>query len=399
MRKRIASTQLEPGMFLEELCGDWMQHPFWRTRFLIENEEQVSKVIDAGILEVVIDTRKGKSPETTRDRDLPPEKPLSSLPASPYRHEPVSLSQELRQASRIVAKGKEAVVDMFQDARLGKAISTDRMAPLVEEISDSMLRNPSALVGLARIKTADEYTYMHSVAVCALMVTLAREMGLNEDQVREAGLAGLLHDVGKVFVPGEILNKPGRLTEREFEAIKAHPDRGHQALIEGGEATEVVLDVVRHHHEKIDGTGYPDGLKDEQISRYARMGAICDVYDAVTSNRPYKQGWDPATAISRMAKWTDGHLDETLFQHFVKALGIYPTGSLVRLGSGRLAVVTEQNREQLLSPRVVVFYSTSAGTHLPPKALDLALPGTQESIKQREDPAKWGFENLERLWA
>src|SRR5690606_37008692 len=152
--------------------------------------------------------------------------------------------------------------------------------------------------------TADEYTYMHSVAVCALMAALARTLGLNEAEQREAATAGLLHDVGKMAIPIEILNKPGRLTDDEFRLIMTHPDAGYVMLMRGGLVPNVALDVCLHHHEKFDGSGYPHGLQGDGISLQARMGALCDVYDAVTSDRPYKKGWNPAEAIHRMAQWT-----------------------------------------------------------------------------------------------
>ncbi len=263
---------------------------------------------------------------------------------------------------------------------MGRAIDTAATQRLVEEISDSVTRNPGALISLARIKTADDYTYLHSVAVCALMVALARQMGLSEEDTRAAGHAGLLHDLGKALMPMDVLNKPGKLTDEEFAIVKQHPVEGHRLLLEAKGTHEVTLDVCLHHHEKMDGSGYPDHLPAEQISRFARMGAVCDVYDAITSNRPYKAGWDPAESLRRMAEWTQGHFDPAIFQSFVKSLGIYPIGSLVRLASGRLAIVVEQSARSLLAPRVKVFFSTRSNARLPPEIVDLSRPGSTEKI-------------------
>jgi len=217
--------------------------------------------------------------------------------------------------------------------------------------------------------------------------------------VREAGMAGLLHDLGKAKMPMKVLNKPGKLTDEEFRIIKNHPVEGHRLLVEGGSASEIVLDVCLHHHEKVDGTGYPDRLTDAQITRFAKMGAVCDVYDAITSNRPYKAGWDPAASIRKMAEWSNGHFDEKIFQGFVKSIGIYPTGSLVKLASGRLAVVLEQSGKSLLAPRVKVFYSTRSRSYLVPEVIDLAHPGASDKIVGREDAATWGINNLDSLWS
>jgi HD-GYP domain-containing protein (c-di-GMP phosphodiesterase class II) len=170
-------------------------------------------------------------------------------------------------------------------------------------------------------------------------------------------------------------------------------------LKEGGNVEDAVLDACLHHHEKMDGTGYPDKLKGDEISLIARMTAICDVYDAITSDRPYKRGWDPSESLRRMAEWTKGHFDPQLFQAFVKSIGIYPVGSLVRLTSGRIGVVTEQGRQSLTTPKVNVFFSSKSALRIPPAIVDLADPGCTEKIVAREDPDKWKFPDLHEMWS
>ena len=309
------------------------------------------------------------------------------------------MADELHEAAAICNRSKTAVLSMFREARLGHAVDAESCLPLVEEISNSVTRNPGALVSLARLKSQDEYTYMHSVAVCALMIALGRQLGLDGDALRVVGMAGLLHDLGKAVMPADVLNKPGKLTDDEFRLIQRHPERGHELLSQAGEVSEIVLDVCLHHHEKIDGSGYPHRLAGDAIGLHARMGAVCDVYDAITSNRPYKQGWDPAESIGRMAGWRRGHFDETVFQAFVRSLGIYPTGSLVRLRSGRLAVVVEQNAASLTAPMVKVFYSTRAQMHVAPELVDLSRPGCADRITGRESNREWKFPHLDELWA
>ncbi|MGH8323543.1 MAG: HD-GYP domain-containing protein, partial [Steroidobacteraceae bacterium] len=227
--------------------------------------------------------------------------PANSGNLPPPKRERIPLSEELQRAAQLRARSGEAMRRIFTDVRLGNAVEPAVCAPLVDEVIQSINRHPDALLSLARLKTADEYTYLHSVAVCALMVALGRQLGLNDAQCHEAGMAGMLHDLGKAAMPQETLNKPGKLTPAEFAIIKQHPVRGYEMLLAGANVSEGVLDVCRHHHERVDGTGYPDGLKAEQISLLARMGAVCDVYDAVTSDRPYKSAWDPAEALSQMA--------------------------------------------------------------------------------------------------
>jgi putative nucleotidyltransferase with HDIG domain len=310
----------------------------------------------------------------------------------------VPVSEELQRAAMIFAKGKQAVSSMFNEVRMGKTVDTEGAKRLVEEISDSVSRNANALISLARLKTADDYTYMHSVAVCALMVALARQLGLDEEQTRQAGMAGLMHDLGKAAMPSEVLNKPGKLTVEEFDIMKSHPREGHKMLQQAAGVDEVTLDVCLHHHEKTDGSGYPDGLKQDEISLFARMGAVCDVYDAITSNRPYKEGWCPAESIRKMAEWAEGHFDQRIFQAFVKSLGIYPVGSLVRLKSGKIGVVMEQTQKSLLTPQVKVFYSTTSKCRVAPKIIDLSRPHISDSIIAREDPKEWPFTDLTELW-
>jgi putative nucleotidyltransferase with HDIG domain len=403
MLKKISVEHLRLGMYLERFCGSWMEHPFWRNRFVITDPEDLAKIRACAIREVWIDAGKGLDvapEETVAEVDAEAEVASLEAAAAPAAVDvtPTDMADEIKRASKICAKAKEAVVSMFQEARMGKAIDAEQALSLVEEISSSVSRNPDALISLARLKTADDYTYMHSVAVCALMIALARQLGLDAAATREAGLAGLLHDLGKAMIPNEILNKPGKLTDAEFAIIKTHPAEGHKLLLEGSGVSAGMLDVCLHHHEKMDGSGYPEGLPGERISLLARMGAVCDVYDAITSNRPYKNGWDPAESLKRMAEWA-GHFDPVVFQAFVKSLGIYPVGSFVALASGRLGVVIEQSPKSLLTPVVKVFFSARSQTYIPPEIIDLARPGCREKIAGREDPLKWGLRDIDRFWA
>lgn len=405
MLKKIAVEELKTGMYLQSLCGSWMDHPFWRTKFVITDPLDIQKIVDSGITEVWINIDKGTAapaaiappaaaePATT-DTDPPPKKPIE-------RPKATQTSDEMQRAAKICAQAKKSVKSMFEEARMGKAISIDHAGEVVQEISFSVMRNPNALINLARLKNADDYTYMHSVAVCALMVALAHHLNLDEDQTHEAGLAGLLHDLGKASMPSEVLLKPGKLTVEEFEIMKSHPVEGHRLLLESGFDGAVPLDVVLHHHERIDGSGYPHGLKGDQISIYSKMGAVCDVYDAITSNRPYKAGWEPADSIKRMGEWCEAQYDKDVFQAFVSSVGIYPVGSLVRLASGRLGVVVEQTKN-LVAPKVKVFFSTKSKSYIPAEIIDLSKPTVDvkgEKIVAHEDAAKWAFKNFNEMWA
>jgi HD-GYP domain-containing protein (c-di-GMP phosphodiesterase class II) len=393
--KKIPVSELTFGMYIHALDAAWLDHPFWRSRFLIKDAETLRKIQKCGVQHCWIDVSRG-------DDSVPPAPAATSEPPCPKppvsKPERASLTDELQRAAQIRARSTETMRNLYAEVRLGKAIQHDACVPLVDEVFDSIQRNHDALCSLVRLKSADEYTYMHSVAVCALMVALGRQLGLDDAQCRVAGLAGMLHDLGKALMPQDILNKPGKLTPEEFDIIKTHPARGHELLVASSNIDAGVSDVCLHHHERFDGTGYPDKLAADGISLLARMGAICDVYDAVTSNRPYKAGWDPAHALSQMATWT-GHFDTAIFQAFVKCIGIYPTGSLVRLRSGRLAIVLEQNPQALTKPRVKFFFSTKSGLPLRPEALDLSRSDCRDEIEAREPAEKWQFPYLNELWS
>ncbi|TAH13110.1 MAG: HD-GYP domain-containing protein [Curvibacter sp.] len=404
MLKKIRIGQLTLGMYIHEFCGSWMDHPFWKAGFVLQEPKDLATTLASSVREVWIDTTKGKdlaSDETAisqSESDTHRHVHLQDLVDAPQDITPTTMAQEMERAVKLCEQSKQAVISMFQEARMGKSIDRRVSAQLVSEITLSVTRNPGALISLARLKTMDDYTYMHSVAVCALMVSLSHQLGLDPEQTRDAGLAGLLHDVGKMAIPMEVLNKTGRLTDAEFSLIKTHAVEGHRMLRSGNDQNPVVLDVCLHHHEKIDGSGYPHGLKGDDISLFAKMGAVCDVYDAITSNRPYKAGWDPSESLQKMADWSNGHFDPRVFQAFVRTLGIYPVGSLVRLRSDRLGVVVEQSGKSLTQPHVKIFFELASKTRLEPMVVDLSQAGGAEKIVGREDPNKWRFSDLHTLW-
>ena len=406
MLKKIPTSEVTLGMYLQSLDGPWLSHPFWKTRFVLSDPADLATLQASRVPAVWIDVSKGADlvvGAAPTPEPVPPIAATLAAPSTAPARMPVttppreSLESEIERAAQALNRSRQAVMAMFNEARLGKTVNTDHCQTVVEDVASSLARNPSAFVSLARLKSRDDYTYMHSVAVCALMIGLARQMGMSDEATREAGLAGLLHDIGKMQMPLDVLNKPGSLTDDEFRVMRTHPEHGYELLKDNPKVPAQALDVTLHHHEKFDGSGYPHRLAGEQIGQLARMGAICDVYDAITSVRPYRQPWDPAGSLQRMAQWK-GHFDPTIFQAFLRSVGIYPTGTLVRLQSGRLAVVIEQNTASLVKPRVKVFFSTRSGMPIPVQVLDLAHPSEKDAIVGREPPEDWGFTHLEDLW-
>lgn len=398
MLKTVLVKDVRLGMYIHELKGAWINHPFWRRHFVLKDPDDLQKLQESLVCEVVIDLSQG----------------LDVLPPSPSEAEPVcdkskneaaerrvsakkvTVDEEQSQAAKIIASSRHEIESMFSDLRMGKAIQVKTVLPIVEEISASVSRNMHALVSLVRLKTIDDCTYMHSIAVCALMTALARALELSETEVKQAGLAGLMHDVGKAGIPLEILNKPGALTEQEFELVRHHPKLGHDMLIKADITDPATLEVCLHHHEKMDGSGYPEKLVSDQIGLFAKMGAVCDVYDAVTSTRPYKPAWEPGVALKRMANW-QGHFDMDILKAFVKSLGIYPIGTVVILKSGLLAVVVRQAPASLLKPVVKAFFSTKSKLYIPVMELDLSKG--MDEIVGNESAETWGLGNVDHLWA
>ncbi|QWT16717.1 HD-GYP domain-containing protein (plasmid) [Sphingobium xenophagum] len=442
-RKRIGKDDLRLGMYISGFEGNWLDHPFWKSRFLLDKHADLEAIRSSAIAAVIIDTSKGLDvlvPEiepvpAPRDGTSCPPATLAPDPASALEPEPqpapkvdpsppalahvdtsvprfseeaggtapASLADEMARAGEIVHHARRIVTELFDEVRLGKVVEASNLQPLVDEIAASIARNRSAMSSIVRLKSKDEYTYMHSVAVSTLMINLADELGLSQDEKREAGLAGLLHDIGKMAVPNDLLQKAGALSDKEFRLIRTHPARGHALLLQSEGVPEAALDVCLHHHEKMDGTGYPHRLPAEKISLFARMGAICDVYDAVTSHRPYKEPWTPFEALARMKAWTD-HFDPAILASFIRCIGIYPVGTLVRLKSGRLALVKAQTGIPT-QPLVRVFRSIPGRIKIDPYDLDLsnivskhAFAGTEDAIIAPERPEDWEFDDWVRSW-
>lgn len=421
MLVRIEPQDVEIGMFVHAFEGSWFDHPFWRSNFRVETTEQLQRIRNSGIDALMIDAERGIAPPghrpTAKNANAPRRKPSRSwgkplVQALKPRAGPTFATRdpedraaprprrgyagECRRAKQVIDRTRGAVTDMFEGARLGRAVEVRRMVRLASSIGASIERDAKALINLVRLKEKDQYTYLHSVAVCALMINFARHLELDAQQVQDLGVAGLLHDVGKVAVSDEILNKPGALSKGEMQAVRGHPVAGHRLLASSQGAPELALELCLRHHEKVDGTGYPGGLKGEQLSLAARMGAICDVYDAVTSNRPYKQAWTPCEALTEMQKWR-GHFDPALLDRFADSLGIYAVGTLVRLSTGELGIVVGSAGEADEDVIVRAFFDCDALAEIDPVDRAIAPSAEHPRIIGRDSPTFWRFPDWDVL--
>jgi len=403
MLKKVDSSQLKVGMFIHDLSCDWMSHPFMRNRFLLSSEDEIRKIVQAGIHDVVIDSDKGldvQDAPTLQEAQEATERELEELAAKPVTVMRVSLGEELSRAAQVRHQASSLVRTVMADARLGKAIEIGQVQPVVQNITESILRNPGALVGLLRIKNKDDYTFLHSVSVCALLVAFCHSRGLAPEVTRQAGLGGLLHDTGKALVPDTVLNKPAALTDEEFAVIRKHPEDGYNILRQSPEINDIALDITLHHHERCDGSGYPHKLTGGQISELAQMAAIVDVYDAITADRCYHKGMSAAAALRKIYEWSKFHFNPQYAQEFMRCVGIYPVGTLVLLESGRLGVVVEPHETNLLAPKVNVFFHTKRNAYIKPETVDLARGigfGGADKIVGHESAAKWNVDPMRFL--
>lgn len=378
MSKIVSPSELRMGMRVLGFTDPWWKHPFWRKNFVLDDAELLKR-LQSSELEGIVVEEAAPTPaprQTPASSALPPrqkpdarQEPVRQMARAPLVTEHARNMAEIERAKTVIKRSKAVMFRTFEQARLGRAVQVKDVIDVVDDIVESVDRHPTAMLNVARLKDKNEYTYMHSVAVCTLMVNLARTLNIPEREHRTLGLAGLLHDVGKAAVPMDILEHPGRLTDEQFAEIKSHPERGRDLISGGSDVPPEAIDVCLHHHERMDGRGYPFGLSGDQLSREARMGAICDVYDALTSERVYKASWTPVETLTNMLNW-QGHFDRALLFQFMRSVGVFPPGLLVELRSRRLAV-TLPNRQRNSRPRVRAFFDMVSGEVIKP--VDLVL--------------------------
>lgn len=382
--KKIAILDLKVGMYVVDTGLSWTEYPFlYSQEGEIKDHKTLDGILAEGYTEVFIDPAKGArglAPKLTAEEEMS-RAAVDVAPAEEAdKAEKTPLREEMQAARKIYKDSIQFAKDFLNDVRMGSQVDLARSEVLVESIIDSVARNADAMVSLSKLRAFDEYTFTHSINVSVLAVAFGKHLGLAKRLLQRLGVAGLFHDAGKALIPNEILNKPGRLTDEEFAIMKAHPVKGREFL-KRQIKDEAILRGVAEHHEKYNGAGYPDGLAGEDIAPLARILAVVDVYDALTSERVYKKGMLPNKALKIMYGMRSQDFFPDKVEQFVKCLGIYPVGSLVKLSTGEYGVVSASNPDAPLFPTVLVAFDLKMQ---PQSARDLNL-GTAENLALPED--------------
>ena len=393
MIKRVPISALKVGMYITDLNNDWIPHNTQRKRGVIRREETIEKIRKMGVQFVYIDAQKGKDSQDSETATTVENRNETALQKAgeqkPGMAPRVSLSEEMGTALNVHSQAQELVDSFMKSAKIGATLDVAQIHKLAGDLQNSVSRNASALGCLGRIREKDNYLLEHSVNLSVLMTVFGQYRKLPADVMHQIVMGALLHDLGKILTPDEVLHKPGRLTREEFEVMKLHARHSRDILSATEGIGELTVITAAQHHERMDGSGYPEGLKGEQISVYGRMVAIADVYDAITADRAYHRGLTPTQGLKKLLEWSGDHLDSTLVKQFIRCIGLYPVGSLVLLDSGRLGIVVEINEEDQRLPIVRVMYHTKFRMPIAVTTIDLSKASNQDRILHAVEPGQY----------
>lgn len=383
----IAINDLVPGMYVVAVLKQKGRVEI-KTEGWVRTEAIIQQLKQKGVLELLVDPSKN-----LQQADSAPAPVQAVQPAGPGRkkNRVIPYSEELGQAQVLYQQAKGLQKKAFADIQAGRPLMLQPFQDCANGMIESVFRNQDALLCMSRIREKDAYLLEHSVNVSILMTIFAKQMGFEQELIQQLATGALLHDMGKIKVPDHILNKPGRLDPDELKEMRNHVLYSFELLEAVPGLSPVSIDVAAVHHERLDGKGYPLGLKDQQISMYGRMIAIVDTYDAITATRCYKEGQSGITALKIMKKESHSY-DQELLSQFIQAIGIHPVGTLVKLKSQKLAIVLRANKTDPLRPVVKVFYHTKFRHYLEVQELDLAQAKVDDEIEAAVMPEDFGID-------
>ncbi|MDH3527475.1 MAG: HD-GYP domain-containing protein [Gammaproteobacteria bacterium] len=387
--RRISTVNLMEGMYVQELDRPWVETPFLFQGFKLEKQREI-EILQELCEFVYINIERGiDAPDVYLQHDPSRKVTMRELvQVSKLQHrkneykDTTHVEDELGPAKESHRKSQRLVDDLFDDIRNKGKLNVPAVREAVDEITDSVLRNPDAFMLLRQLKSKDTYSYSHAIDSCALAASFCRHLGFPKDELKDMAMGTLLLDIGKLKVPKEILDKQDRLTEEEFRTMQRHVTYGVEMLIAAGSISKTTIEMVATHHERLNGKGYPQKLKGETIPVSGRIAAIVDCYDAMTSERPYKKPVSAHDAIRELYKWRGTDFQEELVEQFIQCLGIYPTGTLVELNSGQVAIVLSQNRVRRLSPKLLLILNADKVPYEKPHIIDL-MKYEEETLAER----------------
>ncbi len=398
---QINSSELQVGMYVSGLDRPWLEVPFPVQGFRIESPEDILN-IQKYCKYVYVDSTKSaipaiKAKHKATDRPRKSNQQIFQGRTLKSYEDSSSWTDEFPRAKAAVDTLMETVDSIFEQVTHNGALDVVRVKQSVDPMIDSISRNPDACIWLARMKQQDTYTYQHSVGASIWAVALGRQLGLPKSDLRSLAVGGLLFDIGKLKVDPELLGTTQALTDAEFAELRSHVGLGVDMIVKSGLMNKDVLDMVSHHHERHDGSGYPQGLSGDRIPVFARIAAIVDCYDAITSHRSYSRALPPSAAIKKMYEWRDLEFQAELVEEFIQAVGIYPAGTLVELSSGEVAVVVAEYRTRRLRPKVMVLLDADKQPCLEVKIVDLlseklAADGKPLEITSSLEPEAYGID-------
>lgn len=388
MLQRVAIDDLKVGMFVEAVTRQTGAMKI-KTRGRVKSQQSIEQLRSRGILELAVDPENidpALTPEPAPEQEPEPEPQDQEEPEPPI--DPTartrSFDQEIGQASRLYQQAKKLQKKAFADVKAGRKVNCQDMERVADGFIDSVFKNQDALTCMTRIREKDAYLLEHSVNVSVLMTILAKHLRLSKELIHELATGALLHDIGKIKITDDILHKPGKLTPKEMDIMRSHVVYSREILEQAGGLSEVSLDIATNHHERLDGTGYPKAKSADDLSLYSRMIAIVDSYDAMTADRCYKDGMNPIVAFKRLMKDANKCFDATLVQKFIQAIGVHPVGTLVKLKSSKLGIVTQTNFTEPLKPIVKIFFHTRSNHYTEIRDIDLA--GSSDEIESCVKP-------------
>jgi len=364
LRKSVPVSELRFGMYIAELDRPWTETPFRFQGFVLSTEQQL-EALKKYCKSVLVDSER-----STALTDAP--RPGMQFFGKTVYPEKASVEQELGPARAAFTNSHALVQEALTKVRLGHTLDAERVRGAIESLTESVLRNPDAMLLFSQLREKGDYAESHSLDVSIYMTAFGRFLQLDQRQVELLGYLGLLQDIGKVRLPKELLEKRGRLTPGELARAKLHVNYSAQILRTTPGLPPELPDLATLHHERYDGSGYPNRLRGSQIGLIGSIAAIADTYDAMTVQRPYADAVAPSAAISSLYKWRDVLFDAGIVEQFIRFIGIFPVGSLVELNSGEVGVVISQNPEQRLKPRVMVIRDAKGIELRPQKLLDLS---------------------------